>query len=150
MTMALRGTVVCALPDVSADEAFTVLGDIARYPEFLPFCQEAQVLSHHGHRQRVFNRFGWGLVSHSFHTHAVFDPPQRLVITSNDGPFRDFRLAWAVASTPQGCDIAAEYAMTLRHDWLQRLLAVAAPQMEKRLVAAFQARILERARKKKE
>ena len=150
MTTALRGTVVCPLPGVTAEAAFAVLGDIERYPEFLPFCQEARVLNTQGRRQKVFNRFGWGLVSHRFHTQAVFDPPQRLVITSNDGPFRDFRLAWMVTPTPQGCDIAAEYAMTLRHDWLQRLLAVAAPQMEQRLAAAFQARILERARTKKE
>jgi coenzyme Q-binding protein COQ10 len=121
---------------------FAVAVDIESYPRFIPWCRLARIRRRDGNRLEVDNLFGAGPVQARFRSHAEFDPPNRLDITSRDGPFRHFRLTWRfIALQTDGCRVEADYHMELRSSLLQSLARLSLPEIERRVVQRFKERV---------
>lgn len=127
---------------VTIDQIFSVASDVEGYPAFLPWCKAARVVRTIADTRDVENRFGAGPFLFSFRTHAVASPPARLEITSHDFPFRLFHLVWTFLPQAGGCQASATYDIELRSGLLQRMAALAAPDMERRLLSAFRKRVM--------
>jgi ribosome-associated toxin RatA of RatAB toxin-antitoxin module len=82
------------LVSYSAAQMFALVDDVERYPEFLPWCGAAQVLEQHdaGKTARIDIDFH-GVKAHFTTDNANF-PPERIVITLNDGPFKHLHGEW--------------------------------------------------------
>lgn len=97
-----------------------LVDDIERYPEFLPWCTGASVLSREGNRTRAGLNVGFRGIKQSFSTENVNVPPHEITLKLIDGPFRaldghwrfsdlggkgckvEFRLAWEFSSRVLG------------------------------------------------
>lgn len=140
---ALAGCFAADFPRWSCDQMFRLAADIERYPEFIPWCKSARVLSEDGGERVVDNHFGAGPVDMHFLTRSVAAQPHRLDIVASDGPFRSFRLIWTFTPAPgtgDGCRIEAEYELSLRSPILQGLARLMIGEVERRLLRNFEQR----------
>ena len=135
--MGLSGRFAAEFPGLAASSLFAVASDIESYPLFIPWCRSARVLADDGDVRQVENHFGAGPVDMRFLTRAQADPPHSLSITSDDGPFRSFRLDWPFREG----HVEARYHISLRSPLLQGLAAFGMPEVERRIVSQFRQRV---------
>lgn len=129
-------------PGVAAARLYVVAADVEAYPDFLPGCIAARVAARRPDRLLVDNVFGLGPLRVKFRTQAFPEPPTRLRVTSEDGPWRRFDLEWRFADRPDG---VGEAALTLdaafRSPLLEGAAGSALTRLEHKLVAAFRRRL---------
>ncbi|EME69418.1 oligoketide cyclase/lipid transport protein [Paramagnetospirillum caucaseum] len=139
---ALKGGWRIDVPRHTPEELYALAVDIESYPRFLPWCQQARIRARDGDRIEVDNLFGLGPMQARFTSQALEEPPERLTITSQDGPFRRFRLIWEFAPLgEEGCRVEASYKMELRSPMLHSMAAMTLPAMEHKVVRNFKERI---------
>ncbi|OEY65628.1 type II toxin-antitoxin system RatA family toxin [Marinobacter sp. X15-166B] len=78
----------------SAERMFHLVNDIARYPEFLPWCAGAEV--HEESVQHIMASLdvAKGGIRHRLTTRNQLDHPQAIHMTLVDGPFRNLTGRW--------------------------------------------------------
>lgn len=124
------------------EQLFALAADVESYPRFLPWCLRARIRSRDGDRLEVENLFGLGLLHARFISHAEAEPPHRLIITSEDGPFRRFKLEWRFSPLgEEGCRVEARYQMLLRSPMMHAAAAMALPGIEHKVVRNFRERV---------
>lgn len=125
----------------SPEQMFALAADIEHYPEFIPWCRRAHVLSRDDGVWLVDNHFGAGPVDAVFRTVARPHPPHSLEITATQAPFRHFRLEWRFAPLSDGgCRVSAVYALALRSPLLHGLARLAMPDATRKVIRRFEAR----------
>jgi coenzyme Q-binding protein COQ10 len=131
-----------SFPGVAAARLYDIAADVESYPDFLPGCVAARVTARSAERLEVENVFGMGFMRVKFRTDAFPDPPERLRVTSDDGPWRRFELEWRFVDQDDGAG-AAELSVTadFRSPLLAGLAGGAFARLEEKLVAAFQRRL---------
>ncbi len=133
-------------PQHSAEQLFALVSDIESYPRFVPGCIATRILERRADGVwLVDNVFGFGPLRQRFHTLATPEPPQRLVIRSEDGPWRRFAMIWNFIpddSIPDGagCRVEVEVELGFRSPLLAALARTALPSVEPRIINAFEAR----------
>lgn len=138
---AVTGRVTAEFPAFAREQMFGLAADIESYPEFIPWCRRARVLSRDGGVWQVDNHFGAGPIDAGFHTRAEPHPPDRLTITADQAPFRHFRLDWRFEALPGGgCRVVAEYDLSLRSPLLHSLARLAMPEATRKIIQRFRAR----------
>ncbi len=95
-------------------EMYELVAAIEAYPQFLPWCNSAQVLHEHG--DGVTARLGLAYmgVRHAFTTRNVHVPGERVGMELVDGPFSRLDGAWMFK--PLGRDGAADRACKVEFD----------------------------------
>ncbi len=138
---AIAGRVAIDFPAYSPDQMFALAADIERYPEFIPWCRSARVLSRDGGVWLVDNHFGAGPVDAGFRTRAVATPPERLEISAEQAPFRHFHLEWRFEPLAGGgCRVVARYDLAMRSPLLHGLARLAAPEAARKAIRRFEDR----------
>ncbi|WP_455219495.1 type II toxin-antitoxin system RatA family toxin, partial [Kaarinaea lacus] len=84
-----------AVFDYSPQQVFDVIGDIEKYPEFLPGWVSARVLSKEEEKMTVEQELGVAFLNWRFTSEAVFEPPFHIHITSHKGPFLHIDIDWS-------------------------------------------------------
>lgn len=139
---AITGTIAADYPRHSCDELFALASDIEHYPRFLPWCKSARVIrTGEGGIREVDNHFGAGPADLAFRSRAIATPPERLEISSADGPFHRFTLVWSFTPRAEGgCRVRAEYLVEFRSGMLQALARLAVHQVERSVLRRFRDR----------
>ncbi len=78
----------------SADEMFALVTDVARYPKFLPWCDQAQVLDAHPTGMKAQIGIAFGGIHQSFTTRNDHIPGQQVLMKLVDGPFSNLDGQW--------------------------------------------------------
>jgi len=138
--MALRRRVSRFYPRYSPEQLFGLAADIESYPAFVPGCRAARILARDGDRLQVENVFGFGPLRHPFETRAELKPPGELVIVSRDGPWRHFSMSWRFWSERAGCRLSCEVTLDFESHMLNLVASVAAVEVERQVLAAFEHR----------
>lgn len=129
----------------TAQQMYDLVGDVARYPEFLPWCAAARinsvtedgavrvmdadlVISFKVFRERFASRV------------TLWDDARKIDTEYLDGPFRYMRSNWAFRDTETGCDVEFHVDFEFRNAILQRLIGVVFNEAMHRIVRAFEAR----------
>lgn len=117
---------------------FDLVNDVDRYPEFLPWCRSAAVLSEGDDWRRARIEMAKGPLHRSFTTRNELEPGRRIRIRLEDGPFRKLSGDWHFDPLPGGgcrigLDLEFEFAGTL----LQRAFGPIFNQIASTLVDSF-------------
>jgi len=75
-----------------------------------------------------------------FRSRAVPQPPERLEIVSQDGPWRRFAMLWRFTDDGDGCRVDVEVEMSFRSALLGSLAGAGLPQVVPRIISAFEER----------
>jgi len=133
-----------ALVPYTPQEMFVLVTDAAAYPQFLPWCCGAEVLSYENNEMVARLDFSVGGVSKSFTTRNRHQPDDEVEIKLVDGPFSHLQGRWRFQPLgDQGCKIS----LFLEYDFSSKMIGmVVGPvfsQIANSLVDAFQKRAVE-------
>ena len=100
-----------ALVPYSASNMYALVNDVARYPEFLPWCRGSEVLASGATEMRARLDLARGSFHKSFTTHNYLDPGQGITMTLEDGPFRHLEGHWRFTDLgPEGSKVELDMA----------------------------------------
>jgi ribosome-associated toxin RatA of RatAB toxin-antitoxin module len=93
-------------------EVFAIVNDVARYPEFMPWCGGAQVREVHEHGLTASITIAFGGLSQTFTTRNINTPPHHIVVNLVEGPFKTLKGDWEFR--PLG-DVACKVLFNLEY-----------------------------------
>ncbi|MTJ82156.1 MAG: type II toxin-antitoxin system RatA family toxin [Telmatospirillum sp.] len=137
---AVSGGWELVFPRYTPAQLFALASDIESYPFFVPGCVAARITERRDNVWRVENVFSFGPVRHRFLRRAEINPPDGLEITSTDGPWKIFRLAWQFAPQEQGCKLGCHFTVEFRSSVLAAFAALGQHGAERRIMIAFERR----------
>ena len=121
-----------------APEMFDLVDAVERYPEFLPWCPGTRVLeSHPGGKTARIDIDYHGVRAH-FTTDNANRPPESIVVTLKDGPFRHLHGEWRFkALADSACRIELELAWEFRTPVLERVVGPVFGRIANTFIDAF-------------
>jgi len=128
------------------DEIFELVGDVAKYPEFLPWCTGARVREKQktatGETMVADLMIGFKMVREKFTSRVTLDRPSlRIDVDYLQGPFKHLKNHRIFSATPNGqCRIDFHLEFEFSSVLLQKLIGVLFHEAVRRMVAAFEAR----------
>jgi ribosome-associated toxin RatA of RatAB toxin-antitoxin module len=133
-----------ALLPYSTDEMYALVSDLEAYPQFLPWCSVAKVLSQEGDELSAQIAFSVRGVSKSFTTRNRLQPGKEIYMKLVEGPFSQLEGRWQFE--PLG-DAGSKISLFLEYDFSSKMVSFAVgPVFNKianTLVDAFQKRAAE-------
>lgn len=122
----------------SAQEMFDLVADVERYPQFLPWCHAAQLLSRT--EQEICGRIEVARlgIRQAFSTCNRIDPPHRMDIELRDGPFRKLRGGWTFTELrADACKVELELDFEFSGQLIDQAFGAVFGQIANSLVDAF-------------
>lgn len=119
----------------SPAEMYRLVTDVPRYPDFLPWCDRADVLEHRDDGMTARIGLAYAGVRHAFTTRNEHQPDRQVLVRLVDGPFSLLEGSWVFAplGRPGGEAAAAcRIEFDLRYAFSSRPLeAVLSPVFDK-------------------
>jgi ribosome-associated toxin RatA of RatAB toxin-antitoxin module len=117
---------------------FDLVDRVELYPQFLPWCGGAQVLELHDGGKTARVDIDYHGVKAHFTTDNATRPPELIVITLKDGPFRHLHGEWRFrALAPEACRIELELAYEFTTHILERVVGPVFGHIADTLIDAF-------------
>ena len=99
------------LVSYSSARMFALVDDVEKYPQFLPWCAGATVLDRRDDGKTARIDIDYHGVKAHFTTDNANTPPERIVITLKDGPFKQLQGEWRFrALAKDACKVEFELA----------------------------------------
>jgi coenzyme Q-binding protein COQ10 len=128
------------------DALFGLVGDVERYPEFLPWCIAARLKSREDNVAIWYLVIGFKMIRERFTSRVTLQPPApdlhpRIDVVYADGPFRYLNNHWIFERQPDGTTVIDFYVdFEFRSKLLQSIMGLLFNEAVKRMVAAFETR----------
>ena len=129
----------------SADQMYALVADVAKYPEFLPWCAAARIRSRENFDDHEVMEadlvISFKVFRERFGSRVILWPePRRIDTEYLDGPFKFLKSYWIIRDTEAGCQVEFFVDFELRNAILQRVIGAVFNEAMHRIVRAFEAR----------
>ena len=126
-------------------QLYELVADVARYPEFLPWCHAARIRRHESPTVEIAElAIGFGPFHEKFVSRVELSPDapegMSIVTTGIEGPFRLLKSRWLFKPHPEGTQIDFELEFDFRSLLLQKTVQLLFAEAVRRMVSAFEAR----------
>ncbi len=101
---------------------FDLVNDIERYPEFLPWCAKAEVVSREAHDLVAALTLRKGGIEHTFTTRNTARFPEQIDMQLVDGPFERFTGSWRFTDLGKGDVVGCKIELDLQFEFSRHLL----------------------------
>ncbi|MBT4710484.1 MAG: type II toxin-antitoxin system RatA family toxin [Alphaproteobacteria bacterium] len=123
------------------EHLFDLVADIAKYPEFLPWCADASILSEDGDTVTADLVIGFKMFRERFTSEVVLDRPNAIEVRYKDGPFKNLTNHWKfLPGDDGGCIVDFQVEFTFRSATMEMLIGAVFTQAVHRMVASFEDR----------
>jgi ribosome-associated toxin RatA of RatAB toxin-antitoxin module len=122
---------------------FDLVADVERYQEFLPWCSDSALVSHDGRRlcgRIEVSRLG---ITQAFSTCNELDPPQRMGIELQEGPFKSLHGEWQFLPLRED---ACKVSLRLEFEFSGRLIDAAFGKVFRQVANSLVESFVKRAR----
>ena len=119
------------------DQMFDLVADVARYPEFLPWCVGARIRTRNATEMAADLTIGFGPIRESFTSRVALERPDRINVRYENGPFRYLTNQWRFSVDPTGCRVDFNVDFEFRSRLLQLAIGAVFQEAVHRMVAAF-------------
>lgn len=127
-----------ALVPYPAEQMYELVNDIERYPEFLPWCRGARVVSQTEHEMRATLDLARGGLHKTFTTHNTLVPGRSITMTLEHGPFRHLEGRWQFVDLgPEGSKVALDMEFEFAGALLDMMAGPVFHEITNSLVDAF-------------
>ena len=127
-----------ALLPYSAAQMFALVDDIAAYPQFLPWCKDARVLSRNTDEVHAEIYIAYGALNKSFSTTNRLQQDKIIAMRLADGPFQQLEGFWSfVELDSAGCKIALKLDFKFSNKLIEMVVGPAFNHIGNTLVDAF-------------
>ncbi len=124
----------------SPEQMFDLVADVRRYPEFLPWCVGARVLTKTETELVADLTIGFRMFRESFRSRVALDRPGQVRVSYENGPFRYLNNTWTLRPHPQGCEVDFFVDFEFRSTVLQAVIGVVFNEAVRVMVGAFERR----------
>lgn len=107
----------------SAAEMFALVTDVASYPQFLPWCDQAGVVAEDEHGMTARVGISFAGLSQSFTTRNTHVKDRKVSLKLVDGPFSKLDGDWDFTPLGDGSQRACKVNFSLRYDFDNAALA---------------------------
>jgi coenzyme Q-binding protein COQ10 len=121
----------------SAEQLFDMVADVGRYPQFLPWCTAARVISQTETELVAILTIGFGPFRESFTSRVALDRPRTVKVRYENGPFRYLNNVWTFTPDPRGCLVDFFVEFEFRSRLLQSAIGVVFNEAVRLMVGAF-------------
>jgi coenzyme Q-binding protein COQ10 len=122
------------------EQLFDLVADVAKYPQFLPWCIGARVRGVTEVGLVADLTIGFGPFRESFTSRVTLDRPRRVNVRYENGPFRYLNNQWDFHPHENGTEVAFFVDFEFRSRLLQAAIGVVFNEAVRRMVNAFQKR----------
>ena len=122
------------------EKLYDLVADIERYPEFLPWCVGARVLSREDNVVHAELMIGFKMIRETFTSEVTLNPPDRVDVEYQKGPFKHLKNHWEFKPHPDGCLIDFYIDFEFRSRLLRNLIEPLFNEAVRRMVSAFETR----------
>lgn len=127
-----------ALLPFPATALYGLVNDVARYPEFLPWCAATEVLEESATKMRASMTLSKGGVSQRFVTCNSLQAGERIEMNLEEGPFTQLHGIWEFkALTDKACKISLDLSFDYSGSLVKATLGPLFNQAANTLVDAF-------------
>ena len=127
-----------ALLPYSAAQVFDLVGDIERYPDFLPWCSRAQIVSNGGGEVVAELTIMKGRISERFTTRNVMSYPDSIELHLVQGPFKRLAGMWRFTTLAElGSKVELELDFEMSGSLIQKTLGIIFAHAAGTMVDAF-------------
>ena len=130
----------------SAEQMYDLVADVARYPEFLPWCAAARIRKivekDEGRQMDADLVISFKVFREKFGSRVMlWDAAQKIDTEYLDGPFRYMKSTWAFRDAEGGgCEVDFFVDFEFRNAVLQGIIGVVFNEAMQRIVRAFERR----------
>ena len=129
----------------TAAQMYTLVADVAAYPEFLPWCAAARIKSvvPQGDKSVMTADLviSFKVFRERFTSQVTLDEAARRIDTTYlDGPFRHMVSNWAFEDAEGGCDVSFHVDFEFKNRVLQGIIGLVFNEAMQRIVRAFERR----------
>ncbi|MDX1401664.1 MAG: type II toxin-antitoxin system RatA family toxin [Kiloniellales bacterium] len=125
----------------SSAQLYNLVADVARYPEFLPWCIAARIKQKRDSHIIADLVIGFKMIRERFTSHVYLNEQEmKIDVSYVDGPFKHLRNHWIFEPHPDGCEIDFYVDFEFRNRLLQKLMEALFHEAVRRMVAAFESR----------
>ena len=111
-----------ALVAYSSQQMFNLVNNVGDYPQFLPDCGDAKVLSEDSQGMKASVKIQKAGLSHWFTTQNTYKGSEKIVLSLVDGPFKSLSGEWRF--TPLSDD-ACKVELSLSFEFSNKLVSLA-------------------------
>ncbi|MBD1553781.1 type II toxin-antitoxin system RatA family toxin [Pseudomonas typographi] len=127
-----------ALLPYPAQALYDLVNDVARYPEFLPWCASTKVIETSDTHMRASLEVAKGGLSQTLVTRNTLEPGQRIEMNLERGPFTQLQGVWVFkALGEKACKISLDLAFDYDGPLVRATLGPLFNQAANTLVDAF-------------
>ena len=124
---------------------FDLVADVAKYPEFLPWCAAARIRKRYEQGEAEVMEadlvISFKVFRERFGSRVTLWPAEMKIDTSYiDGPFRYLDSTWRFEDTEVGCKVSFDVEFEFRNAILQRVIGLVFNEAMQRVVQAFETR----------
>jgi len=128
----------------SAEQMFTLVADVGRYQEFLPWVVATRVRSDSGTEMIADMLVGFKALKEKFTSRVEKVWPSEIKVHYVDGPMRDLDNIWRFHPiSDHTCDIEFDVQFTFRNALFEKLAGQYFDKAFRKMVAAFETRATE-------
>ncbi len=127
----------------SAKQMFDLVNDVEQYPQFLPWCANAHIVSQSPDDMEATVHIAKGLWRKAFTTLNRLVPNERIEMRLRQGPFLHLEGTWQFQSLPTGCQVSFKLAFEFSNPLLAITLGPVFNQVAQSLVSAFTHRAIQ-------
>jgi ribosome-associated toxin RatA of RatAB toxin-antitoxin module len=122
----------------AASRMYDLVNRVDLYPQFLPWCGGTKVLAESEHHKTARIDIDYHGVRAHFTTDNAMQPPDSIVITLKDGPFRHLHGEWRFRALGEdGCKIEFELAYEFATKLLDRVIGPVFGHIANTFIDAF-------------
>ena len=119
------------------EQLFDMVADVARYPEFLPWCVGARVLSRDEQVLVADLTIGFRMFRETFRSRVGLNKPGHIHVTYENGPFRYLNNHWRFTPVAGGAEVDFFVDFEFRSRILQVAIGVVFNEAVRWMVRAF-------------
>ncbi|EFH10816.1 type II toxin-antitoxin system RatA family toxin [Pseudoroseomonas cervicalis] len=124
------------------EQLFNLVADVRRYPEFLPWCVGARVISQTETELVADLTIGFKMFRESFRSRVTLDRPHEVRVSYENGPFRYLNNTWKFTPVEQGTEVDFFVDFEFRSALLQAVIGMVFNEAVRMMVRAFERRAM--------
>ena len=125
----------------SPENLYSLVADIEKYPEFLPWCKALNIISQNGNLVKAEMVIGFKFFREKFTTEVSLTPKTRIDVKYLNGPFKYLQNHWSFESNGEdGCKIDFFVDFEFKSPILQKMMGLVFSEALAKMILAFENR----------
>ena len=125
------------------EQMFDLVADVRRYPEFLPWCVGARIVSRTEKEVVADLTIGFKMFRETFRSEVTLEHPDMVRVTYLNGPFRYLNNHWRFRPHPQGTEVDFFVDFEFRSRLLQAVIGTVFNEAVRLMVRSFERRAMQ-------